>query len=245
MSLTRDEVQALLAAVDDEQSRANPLGGGHWLGFGPRSMYLRWDDLRELCQAWLGREQLRERLCRIAAEVVGLSGGDHPVISGSRAAEILGCSVREARAMAAEAPAVSVAEALDWADDSRHTDLASCRTLAREVTRLQARVAELERAIRPDPDSPRHSSGLQYAPCPFCGERKSLVVEHGGGKDVWWVHCNKCEADGPLRGTAPGAITSWTELRVGAPGDCSEPPGEPLDSVEREVATAERREGSK
>jgi Lar family restriction alleviation protein len=45
--------------------------------------------------------------------------------------------------------------------------------------------------------------------CPFCGEEQDLKITKG--VDSYWVECNSCGADGPLRDLPNEAIEIWNK----------------------------------
>ncbi len=45
-------------------------------------------------------------------------------------------------------------------------------------------------------------------PCPFCGSK--AVLE--GDEDTWFVYCDDCGADGPIRGTDEDAMADWNRV---------------------------------
>lgn len=49
--------------------------------------------------------------------------------------------------------------------------------------------------------------------CPFCGCREVFIAPVNVPEEVEWdyyyVHCTKCEANGPLMGTAVLAASMW------------------------------------
>ena len=44
-------------------------------------------------------------------------------------------------------------------------------------------------------------------PCPFCGNRE--LIEMGDGENIYFVHCNTCDAKGPYAGHPDPAIRAW------------------------------------
>lgn len=44
-------------------------------------------------------------------------------------------------------------------------------------------------------------------PCPFCGRENLIIIFDDYNNSA--VFCNKCGAEGPLKGTEEGAIEAW------------------------------------
>ena len=45
-------------------------------------------------------------------------------------------------------------------------------------------------------------------PCLFCGCTK---IDTLGGPDIWWMHCDNCEAEGPLGSSESESIELWNK----------------------------------
>ena len=64
---------------------------------------------------------------------------------------------------------------------------------------------------------------MESAPCPFCGKRKSLVIDYELGDGTYctyWVWCDiesfpaGCGACGPPARTVAGAVAAWNEMDI-------------------------------
>ena len=52
---------------------------------------------------------------------------------------------------------------------------------------------------------------LEVSPCPFCA-LTDLRIEHSKNYSCWYVHCNNCNADGPVSSLAAhqgDAVKLW------------------------------------
>ena len=53
---------------------------------------------------------------------------------------------------------------------------------------------------------------LSEKSCPFCRSTNVSVSEYGRSLDTQFhVHCNECQADGPIANTKAEAITLWND----------------------------------
>ena len=50
----------------------------------------------------------------------------------------------------------------------------------------------------------------ELKPCPFCQERNKLCVEQAG-KEIIYVFCGNCGAEGPVCGSREDAIDAWNK----------------------------------